>query len=170
MMLLRALDRISLAITQAAANISRRRPRMSVRKYLDLFNESESSQSSLLEKDEGDLRRDPQVPNAVITTWQISFNQIRKENSFAADILSLISVLHRQGILESLIQKDCTQLEFEEALAVLCDFSLIVEELHGNSFEIHRLVQLATRTWLRAYDDFAKWSKKALTIVNKAFL
>jgi hypothetical protein len=74
--LIQALGQIPLAITQAAAYISRPARRMSVAKYLELFHESEANQSSLLDKDGGDLRRDPDVPNAVISTWQISFNQI----------------------------------------------------------------------------------------------
>jgi hypothetical protein len=70
--LLIALDYIPLAITQAAAFISNGAPRMNVSRYLELFNENESS---LLNKDAGDLRRDPEVPNAVIATWQVSFKQ-----------------------------------------------------------------------------------------------
>lgn len=65
--LVQALDRIALAITQAAAYISRRAPRISLAKYLDLFHKSEINQSTFLGRDEGDLRRDPEVPNAVIS-------------------------------------------------------------------------------------------------------
>lgn len=54
--LLAALDYIPLAITQAAAYISKGAPRMNVSRYLDLFNESESNRSSLLDEDAGDLR------------------------------------------------------------------------------------------------------------------
>ena len=167
--LVKALSYIPLAITQAAAYISRRAPRINVAKYVNLFLESEVNQRSLLGRDEGDLRRDPDVHHAVITTWQISFDQIKKDNPLAANILSLMSVFNRQGISESLLCRDGDQLAFEDALGVLCGFSLIVEESSGTSFEMHRLVQLATRTWLEVHGEIVKWKREALAILSNAF-
>jgi hypothetical protein len=167
--LIQALGHIPLAITQAAAYISRPARRMSIAKYLELFRESEVNQSSLLDKDEGDLRRDPDVPNAVISTWQISFNQIREESPFAANLLSLMSALNRQGISESFLRGDGDRLAFADALTVLCGFSLIIEESRGEYFEMHPLVQLATRKWLNARSEMIKWNQKALMMVSKAF-
>jgi tetratricopeptide (TPR) repeat protein len=167
--LIQALGQIPLAITQAAAYISRPARRMSIAKYLELFRESEMNQRSLLDKDEGDLRRDPDVPNAVISTWEISFNQIRRENPFAADLLSLMSALNRQGIAESFLRGDSDRLAFADALTVLCGFSLIIEESRGGCFGMHRLVQLATRKWLDAHGEMVKWNQKALMMVSKAF-
>ena len=166
--LVQALCQIPLAITQAAAYITKS-PRMNVTKYLGLFRQSEINQSSLLNRDEGDLRRDPEVPSAVITTWQISFNQIRRDNPSAADLLSLMSVLNRQGIPEALLRGDSDRLAFEDALAVLSGFSLIVEESRGEFFEMHRLIQLATRKWLEAHNEILKWNQKALAMISKAF-
>ena len=166
--LVQALGQIPLAITQAAAYIAKS-PRMNVTKYLELFRQSEINQGSLLNRDEGDLRRDPEVPSAVITTWQISFNQIRRDNPFAADLLSLMSVLNRQGIPEALLRGDSDQLAFEDALAVLSGFSLIREESRGECFEMHRLIQLATRKWLETHNEILKWNQKALAMISKAF-
>jgi len=168
--LLVALDCIPLAITQAAAYISKGAPRMNVSRYLDLFNKSESNRSNLLDEDAGDLRRDPDVPNAVITTWQISFNQIRRDNPSAADLLSLMSVLNRQGILEHLLHQDNDNgLLFETAVALLLGFSLIVVESGGDSYEIHRLVQLATRKWLEVHGEIMRWNQKALQLLSEVF-
>jgi hypothetical protein len=64
--LIQALGQIPLAITQAAAYISRPVLKTSVAEYLDLFRESEVNQSNLLDRDEGDLRRDPLDYNAVM--------------------------------------------------------------------------------------------------------
>ena len=167
--LIQALGQIPLAITQAAAYISRPARRMSIAKYLELFRKSKMNQNSLLDKDEGDLRRDLDVLNAIIFTWQISFNQIRRENPFAADLLSLMSALNRQGISESFLRGDSDLLAFADALTVLCGFSLIIEESRGGYFEMHRLVQLATRKWLNARGEMIKWNQKALIMVSKAF-
>ncbi len=142
---------------------------MDVAKYLELFHESEKNQSSLLDRDEGDLRRDPEVPNAVIKTWQISFNQIQREHRAAADLLSLMSSFNRQGIPETLLCKDDDLLEFEDALTVLLGFSLIIEESSKKSFEMHRLVQLATRKWLESHGKIVKWNQTALEVIETAF-
>ena len=70
-----ALGYIPLAITQAAAYISKRY-RMTIAKYFALLQKDEQEEVSLLKKEGSDLRRDPEVPNSVIKTWQISFDQI----------------------------------------------------------------------------------------------
>ena len=168
--LLTALNHIPLAITQAAAFISKGAPRMNVSRYLDLFNESEGNRSSLLDIDAGDLRRDAEVPNAVITTWQISFDQVRRENPFAADALSLMSVLNRQNIPQHLLLKDKdNRILLESALALLLGFSLIIAESEGDSFAMHRLVQLATKKWLQSHSEIVKWNQKALHLLLEAF-
>jgi tetratricopeptide (TPR) repeat protein len=166
--LVQTLGQIPLAITQAAAYIVKS-PRMYVTKYLDLYRQSEVNQSSLLNRDEGDLRRDPEVPSAVITAWQISFNQIRRDNPSAADLLSLMSVLNRQGIPEDLLRGDSDRLAFEDALAALSRFSLIMGESSGGYFEMHRLIQLATRKWLEKHNEILMWNKKALKMISEAF-
>ena len=56
--LLQALDYIPLAISQAAAFINQRAPRITVTKYLGTFRKSDRDRASLLNRDTGDLRRD----------------------------------------------------------------------------------------------------------------
>ena len=96
--LVRALDLVPLAISQAAAYIQKRAPRSSPGKYLSEFRESERKRSRLLEHDAGDLRRDGGASNAILTTWQLSFDHIRSERRSAADLMSLMSFFDRQGI------------------------------------------------------------------------
>ncbi|KAK4660693.1 hypothetical protein QC762_0021600 [Podospora pseudocomata] len=96
--LVQALDLVPLAISQAAAYIQARAPRSSPEKYLTKFRKSEHRKSSLLQYDAGDLRRDGGASNAVLTTWQISFDYIRSKRRSAADLLSLMSFFDRQGI------------------------------------------------------------------------
>jgi hypothetical protein len=69
--------------------------RMRISKYLGYFYRNEEDQVSLFSKDGGDFRRDPEVPNVVVITWQISFDQIKKQNARAADLLSRMCVLDR---------------------------------------------------------------------------
>ncbi|KAK1978876.1 hypothetical protein LZ30DRAFT_198966 [Colletotrichum cereale] len=98
--LLRALEYMPLAITQAAAFILRRAPRMSPSTYLADFHKSEKNKASLLNRNMGDLRRDPSASNSIVTTWQITFDSIRQERQSAADLLAFLSFFNPQGIPE----------------------------------------------------------------------
>lgn len=106
--LVKVLDLISLAISQAAAYIQKRAPRNSVQQYLDDFRKSEGKRARLLSRDLGDLRRDLRqdggASNAILTTWQVTFDHVRSERPSAADLLSLMSFFDRQGIPESLLK------------------------------------------------------------------
>ncbi|RYO82845.1 hypothetical protein DL762_006412 [Monosporascus cannonballus] len=134
--LLRALDYIPLAITQAAAYINRRAPRISVRTYLETMQRSDKKKSSLLNRDAGDLRRDETVSNSVVTTWQVTFEQIRRERPSAANLLFFMSFFNPQGIpefvlhnydtdLEDSVDTDAESDDFEDDLDVLRGYSLV---------------------------------------------
>jgi tetratricopeptide (TPR) repeat protein len=168
--LLHDLGYIPLAISQAAAYINARTMRMTVAKYLAIFWENEANRTKLLNEDSGDLRRDPGVPNAVITTWQISFDQVRNDRPSATELLSLMSVLDPRGIPEFLLSQGYnTVLEFEDALAPLIDFSLITTEMSRKAFDMHPLVQLATRKWLTLHGSLEKWQRESVRIISETF-
>ncbi|KAM7202262.1 P-loop containing nucleoside triphosphate hydrolase protein [Rhypophila sp. PSN 637] len=106
--LARGLDLVPLAISQAAAYIQARAPRSSLEKYLAEFRESKHKRSNLLQYDTGDLRRDGGASNAILMTWQISFEHIRAKRPSAVDLLSLMSFFHRQGIPECVLKPSRT--------------------------------------------------------------
>jgi tetratricopeptide (TPR) repeat protein len=174
--LVQALDLVPLAISQAAAYIQARAPRSSPEKYLAEFRENERKRTRLLGYDAGDLRRDGGASNAIITTWQISFDHIRSKRRSAADLLSLMSFFDRQGIPgwvlkpSSGMQSDGESDDggstpdsdtydagddidggFEDDVAMLRDYCLIIASEAGDEFEMHGLVQLSTRRWLEAF-------------------
>ena len=168
--LVHELDYLPLAITQAAAYISARVTRMTVPRYLALYRDDEVSQSRLLDEESGDLRRDPGVPNSVIRTWQISFDQIKDKWPSAAELLSLMAMLDRQGIPDFLLHASYpNDLDLEAALSPLEEFSLISVERESTRFEIHRLVQLATRKWLERYQELERWQGIAVEVVSNTF-
>ncbi|KAK2059691.1 TPR-like protein [Colletotrichum caudatum] len=102
--LLQALEYMPLAITQAAAYILRRAPRVSPSTYLADFRKSEKKKASLLNRNMGDLRRDPSASNSIITTWQMTFDSIRQERQSAADLLAFLSFFNPQGIPEWILR------------------------------------------------------------------
>jgi len=99
-----ALEFMPLAIVQAAAYISERAPRCSVRQYLEQFQKSDRKRTSLLDHEGGQLRRDREAKNSIIITWQISFDYIRQARLSAADLLSLMCFFDPQGIPEALLK------------------------------------------------------------------
>ena len=167
--LVKSLECLPLAITQAAAYIAVNAPRMTISKYLGYFHRNEKDQVSLLSKDGGDLRRDPEVPNAVVITWQISFNQIKKQNARAADLLSRMCILDRQGIPRFLFcqEDDSNALDFEDAIGTLIAFSFVAAEKDGNIFQMHPLVQLSTRKWLEVRGEVEKRKEDVLSLLSE---
>jgi tetratricopeptide (TPR) repeat protein len=123
------------------------------------------------------MRRDGSVSDAVITTWQISFEQIRKTMPEAAELLSLMAMFDRQDILESILYDGRSRLQFEDAVAPLTSFSLIKvqstkqleQQVGEHLFEMHDLVQLATRKWLEVQMQVGRWQKASLRIMAATF-
>ena len=179
--LLGALEYMPLAISQAAAYINRLGSRGSIPKYLEQFHRSENSRASLLEREASDIRRDADARHSIIVTWQISFDQIRHERPSAAELLSLMSFFDRQGIPDFVLQ-NCSNsqhvdggadldpdMEFDQDLAVLQSYCLIKTGINGDVFQMHRLVQFATRKWLEAYDDLNLWRRRYMRCLSKEY-
>ncbi|RYP74430.1 hypothetical protein DL769_004007 [Monosporascus sp. CRB-8-3] len=178
--LLRALDYIPLAITQAAAYINRRAPRVSVRTYLETMQKSDKKKGSLLNSDAGDLRRDETVSNSVVTTWQVTFEQIRRERPSAANLLSFMSFFNPQGIPEFVLHNYDTDLtdtvdtvaerdDFEDDIDVLRGYSLVSMTATRDVFEMHSLVQFCTRAWISVVDDAERWRQVFLRVMSRHF-
>jgi tetratricopeptide (TPR) repeat protein len=194
-----ALAYMPLAIVQAAAYILQRAPRCSVAKYLDEYRKSERKRTSLLNHDEEHLRRDREAKNSIIVTWQISFEYIQQTRSSAADLLSLMSFFDRQGIPEDLLrprterqevesnqtenveddgdsdsEDDASQSsagddEFGDDVVVLRNFCFISTDAGGTMFEMHALVQLATRKWLEGTSKLERWKEQFVSNLCAAF-
>ncbi|KAM0146777.1 hypothetical protein ACHAQE_010588 [Botrytis cinerea] len=191
--LVEALEFMPLAIVQAASYISKRMPRYSLQDYLKDFRKSDRKRTSLLDRDSEQLRRDWEAKNSILITWQISFDYIRKIRSTAADLLSLMSFFDRQGIPEALLRSSDTHRnlhrnqrkrsddddddhssistacsdEFEDDISLLQDYSFISVTADRTIFEMHRLVQLATRKWLEDQKQQEKWKQQFIKNLNE---
>ncbi|KAK2836980.1 hypothetical protein FQN49_006529 [Arthroderma sp. PD_2] len=217
------LEYMPLAIAQAAAFISHRAPRFSVEQYLEKFQKSDSRKTNLLSHEGGQIRRDHDAKNSILTTWQISFDHIRETRPSAADLLSFMSFFDRQGIPEFMLrlyrkdmgqdetisEKDNSEYgdavscisessEYADALSITSESTDVSEAVSGTSvssededfendlqtlrhysfisvgtdpsvFEMHRLVQLATRTWLKAYGSLETWKLQFIRQLRSQF-
>ncbi|KAK3946627.1 P-loop containing nucleoside triphosphate hydrolase protein [Pseudoneurospora amorphoporcata] len=167
--LVRALEYVLLAISQAAAYIQRRSPRSSVEKYLTEFSRGESKRAWLLGHDEGEFRREGGASSAILATWQISFEHIRSKRASAerrSDVQhDLGSNSSDDEIHNDEIHNDETDNGFEDNVAMLINYCLVTVSESGDTFEMHGLVQLSTRTWLKACgreEEFKHQFKPAL--------
>ncbi|KAH7396963.1 TPR domain protein [Phaeosphaeria sp. MPI-PUGE-AT-0046c] len=178
--LLHALDCIPLAITQAAAYINRRAG-MSIARYLDEFSRNSKMRESLLKWDADELRRDGSASNSVVTTWQMSFEQIQRERRPAADLLSLMSFFNPQGIPESTLRsynRDAAGAAttddevaaddaFNENLDLLRAYSLVSMTAESDTCEMHALVQFCTQVWLSSFGDVQHWDHRFIALMRQ---
>ncbi|EUC48961.1 hypothetical protein COCMIDRAFT_85847 [Bipolaris oryzae ATCC 44560] len=180
--LLQALGCIPLAIIKASAYMNRR-ANMTVTRYLDDFQTNDKKRESLLKWDTIELRRDESASSSILTTWQMSFDQIRCERPSAADLLSLMSFFSPRGIPERILRRfrnyrvKTTSAEvdddddehdhdnggFGEDLATLQTYSL-VSTTADNTCEMHALVKLCTQSWLSSYGDTGRWEREFIEL------
>ena len=52
---------------------------------------------------------------------------------------------------------------------MLRDFSLVAVGIASDVFEIHRLVQFATRTWLERRQELERWKERYIAAIVEAF-
>ena len=195
--LLRTLGYLPLAVAQAAAYINRHAPRLTILDYLDEFHRSSKSKDSLLNQDRGDLRRDKSASNSVMTTWQVTFECVRKEKQSAADLLSLMSFFNPQAIPEFALQsynrvaegrirrvKDVLSVlqlsrnrqeedrkkSFFDDVAVLQAYSLVSAMAEKGVFKMHPLVQHCTIAWLSLARKVERFRMGFVEIIKKEFL
>jgi tetratricopeptide (TPR) repeat protein len=151
---------LPLAIKQAAAFINNNST--PIAEYLSLCNRSEEETIEVLSEDFEDDGRYNYQKNPVATTWLISFKQIRRQDPLAAEYLSFIGVIVRDDIPISLLPLGKSLLEQKKAIGTLIAYSFVTRRTGEESFDVHRLVYLATRNWLRMEDELLIWADKAL--------
>ncbi|GKU03436.1 unnamed protein product [Fusarium langsethiae] len=169
------LEFLPLALVQAAAFIQENC--ITVDEYLELLNGSEDDLIQLLDEEFEAAGRDSDTPRAVAQTWMLSFQQIEKRYPFAAELLSLMSLFDRQAIPLEFLEfygedkkraESNIRMQLVKALGVLKAFCFIRAE-RGGDHNMHRLVQLVTRTWLSRKRKMAVFSREAMEAVSEFY-
>ena len=167
------LGYLPLGLEQAAAYVEH--AGRSLAGYLGLFRERKLAlfQNETSGSDEA----------TVATTWDISFEQARKDSSAAVDLLRLCAFLGPDDIpLEVILQgiEHIPQplsaalqdpLQLDKAIIALRNYSLVeIDEPEPDErhLSIHRLVQAVTRDRL-SEEERKAWARGAVEVVNKAF-
>ena len=175
--IVKELGCLPLAIEQAAAFI--RESKRSINEYLPLYRKSRSTRQKLQKWTPKGNRK---YQYSVATTWQMSFDLVRRnpESPDAVLLLQLLAFLNPDLILVEFLQAGSNGLdenlrnllnddvELEEALRVLQQFSLIKRIQNGQGIWIHRLIQEAIQHEL-GRDDLGKWWEIVVKLCLDAF-
>ncbi|EAU37851.1 predicted protein [Aspergillus terreus NIH2624] len=165
--MLSQLTYLPLAIVQAAAYINENG--IAVADYLSLLAEQEEEVIDLLSEDFEDDGRYRDVKNPVATTWLISFEQIRRRDPLAADYLSFMACVEPKDIPQSLLPPGPTRKKEMDAIGTLNAYSFVTRRPADMVLDLHRLVHLATRNWLRMEEQLSKWSKRVIMRLDEVF-
>ncbi len=122
----------------------------------------------------------PEHPDAVATTWDLSFGRIERENPAAAEILRFCAFLAPDAIPEELLmwgaEQGTPQLQqvaaskkvLRDAIKTLRNYSLIQRDPVTQTLLIHRLVQAALVDALPG-EMREEWKQRVLRMLNAAF-
>ncbi|KAF2193470.1 HET-domain-containing protein [Zopfia rhizophila CBS 207.26] len=165
--LLAQLTYLPLAIVQAAAYINENE--IALRDYLSLLAEQEEDVIDLLSEEFEDEGRYRNVKNPVATTWLISFEQIRQRDPLAADYLSFMSCIDPKDVPQLLLPPGQSRKKETDAIGMLNAYSFIIKRPADQAADIHRLVHLATRNWLRKEELLAQWTEKVIVRLEEVF-
>lgn len=165
--LLKRLTYLPLAITQAAAylNITG----VPVAEYLNLLRGADQEAASLMSREFHDSTRYEGSQNAVATTWIVSFDQIRRSDSTAADLLAFMSCIKPKAIPQSMLPRCELEEQMVHAVGTLCGYAFLTRRGDSKVFDMHSLVHLATRIWIQREGRVATTSEAAIRQVAEVF-
>jgi tetratricopeptide (TPR) repeat protein len=172
--IVKELGYLPLAIDVAAAYIAE--VAKDITKYLPRYRENRQKYYSRVPK--GNWSYKMSVENA----WHLSFEDIRRSNAGASQLLELFAFLSPDGILRQFVEAGGKALDgtlqevvedsetFDEALSELERFSLIDRQGKGSDerIKIHRLVQQVTRDNLTETQRISL-SNSVIDLFNVAF-
>ena len=168
--LARELERTPLALVQAASFMSQNC--ISLDMYLRMYRESDMSKIRLLSEDFEDDIRDSDAKNPIATTWIISFDYIRSHVSQAAELLSLMSIMDAHNIPDFLMPQGEDAISFNKAIGTLEAFGFISTKKQPPDpiqqhrlFDLHRLVRLAIRNWLKMNNTLDQRTAQVLKLL-----
>ncbi len=165
--LLKKLTYLPLAITQAVAYLNTNQ--VSIADYLGLLRGTEQDIISLMSRQFHDSTRYRGSQSAVATTWLVSFDQIRKSDSAAADLLSFMSRIEPKAIPRSILPGPESEEQMEHAIGTLCAYAFLVRRGESKIFDMHSLVHLATQIWVQRHGDATQMTEQANRHLAVAF-
>jgi tetratricopeptide (TPR) repeat protein len=164
------LGGLPLALDQAGAYIEE--TQCGVSDYLQRY---QMYRTTLLARRGG---KTPDHPQAVATTWALSFEKVKAANSQAAELLRRCAFLHPDAIPEELFLPQnhdlgdewqmMTEPDLDEAIAQLRSYSLIQRDAASHTLILHRLVQAVLQASLSEAEQRLR-RKQAISALGTLF-
>ncbi|KAH7230887.1 kinesin light chain [Fusarium tricinctum] len=165
--LLDKLAYLPLAITQASAYMKINK--VSIKEYLRLLQNTNQDMVELLSVGFRDGTHYDAAQGAVVTTWIVSFEQIRALHKEAATLLLFAACLEPKAIPRTLLPHLGTEQSMTRAIGTLCGYSFFSQREDGDMFDMHSLVHLATQRWNRDEGHDSEIRQTTLTRIAEAF-
>ncbi|PVH90731.1 hypothetical protein DM02DRAFT_607143 [Periconia macrospinosa] len=172
MELVNALDRLPLAIDQAASYINQQAD-MTVPDYFRGFLATKCA------GDTSGLWQDKNVPMSAVTTWQMLLEHIQQKQPLAAGLLSLMSFFDRHGMPKQLLRRYSTaigagamgteEMSFDRDLNTLYASSLVTITPGVETCGMHALTQLCMRVWLSSSGSAKRYEQNFIMLLAKEF-
>ncbi|KAL9027364.1 MAG: hypothetical protein Q9196_004100 [Gyalolechia fulgens] len=161
------LTYLPLAIAQAAAYINENGTKLA--DYLALVGCQEQEIIELLTEDFEDDARYSDMKNPVATTWLISFRQIQKCDSLAAEYMSFMACIDHKDVPQLLLPPGPSRKKEMDSIGTLSAYSFITKRSEDLALDLHRLVHLTVRNWLRNQGMLAEWTRRAVARLGEVF-
>ncbi|KAF2156394.1 TPR-like protein [Myriangium duriaei CBS 260.36] len=183
--LLDLLSDLPLALKQAAAYMKQKD--VTTTEYLRFCSACDTEMIRFLSGAFPDRMRggeDARTRNSFITTWLISFRHIDRDYPRAAQCLKQISLLGEKNIPRECFMIDggtendenepgdlyeVDELELEDSIATLKAYSFVTQQVGQNSYDVHRLVRLAVRTWLSREKNLSMCIRSTTQVLHRIF-
>lgn len=158
-----ALDQVGVYIDETGCSLAN---------YLQLYQQQ---RMHLLNR-RGILRQDH--PQSVTATFLLAYKCVEQSQKVASDVLRVCTLVHAEAIPEELFVKGATHLglemiitdlaQFDLAIAVLRNQSLVQRHPATRTLSIHRLVQVVLQESMGAQER-AEWMKRVTATLNAVF-
>ena len=170
--LVQELGGLPLALEQAGAYIAE--THCSLAHYLSLY----LTRRARLLKRRGGLVGDH--PQAVATTWSLSFERVARANPLVSDLLRFCTFLYPEDIPEEFLTQNAAQLgpvlqaigteplALDAAIAALLNYSLVKRTPEKGTLSMHRLVQAVLKDEMGSATQ-RLWAERAVLAVSRSF-
>jgi len=167
-----AMDGLPLALDQAGAYI--KAGQSSLSEYVDLYR---NHREEFLQERGGAI---PEHPDAVATTWSISFQRVEQKNLASAELLRFCAFLSPDAIPEELITGGAAHFTaplqaltastklLNNTVSTLRAYSLIRRDSATHMLSVHRLVQAVLIDAMPATMR-KQWKERIVRAVNEVF-
>ena len=155
---------LPLAIVQGVAFMNKKGTSLAA--YVEIVKRTDYDLIRALSEDFEDANRDSGAVNPVVTTWYISFEQLKRDEPLAAEFLSFVACVLPQNIPRTMFPPCESQLAEESAIGTLRGYQFLQNTNKPDYYNMHVLIHLVTKTWLQREHQWLSYIEKVAQRLN----